>query len=125
MGMTTKFTAAPNIELEVATARRRGLLKGGKTLLALSDAGAPTEDGEPRHGEHGVSTGFVKIAPGGDGDDTVAIGYEAYWMVFQHENLEYQHKDGEHAKFLEMAMLEGEEAALAVIAAEIRAALGG
>jgi hypothetical protein len=110
------------LSVEVATARRRGMQVAGRAILALSDAGAPTEP-EPRHGVHLTETGFTRIEPGAE-TDAVAIGYGAFWAVWQHENLAYHHPHGGHAQFLSAALVEGADAALEIVAASIREALG-
>jgi hypothetical protein len=110
------------ILVEVAAARRRGLTNGGRAILALSDAGAPTEP-VPRHGVHLTETGFTRVEPGVE-VDTVAIGYRAFWALRQHEDLTYNHPHGGHAKFLSGGLVEGETAALEIVAESIRAVLG-
>jgi hypothetical protein len=124
VGVTTRLTFGADPELAVVTAARRGMQAAGDALLALSDALAPTEP-EPRHDVHMVETGFARVELGRDGGDQVAVGYDAYWAVFQHEDLEYEHVHGGQAKFLETAVLEGEDVALAIIADTIREAIGG
>jgi len=115
--MTLKLNET--VLLEVATARRRGLKTGARLILALSDEGAPREP-EPRHGVHMTETGFTRLEVGPDGEDIAAIGYGAFWAVFQHEDLTYNHPHGGHAKFLSLAVVEGEQPALEAVAAGIR-----
>jgi hypothetical protein len=105
--------------VEVATARRRGLKQGAQTILALSDAGAPREP-EPKHGVHLTETGFTRIEVAGEGEDVAAIGYRAFWAAWQEEDLTYEHPHGGHAKFLSGGLLEGEEPAVAQVAASLR-----
>lgn len=97
------------ITVQVAAARRRGLKRAGQAVLAVSDANAPREP-EPRHGVHLTETGFTRVEPGAD-SDAVAIGYGAFWAVWQEENLSYHHEQG-HAKFLSGALLEAGQAAV-------------
>lgn len=120
MGFDVTFTD-PGVgqELALATARRRGLQAGARLVLAKSDTLAPRE-AEPRHGVHMTETGFVRVEPGID--DTVAIGYEAYWAVWQNENLLYHHPEGGQAKFLDTALLTGAEMALEQVAIAMREA---
>jgi hypothetical protein len=109
--------------VEVDAASARAVKRAGAVILALSDAGAPTEP-DPRHGIHMTETGFVKVIEAGLGGATAEIGYEAWWAIRQHEDMEYHHPHGGTAKFLELAVLEGKDAALAIMASDIRAALG-
>lgn len=108
--------------VEVAAARRRGLKLGGRAILALADAGAPREP-VPKHGYHMTETGFTRIEPG-IGVDAVAIGYTAFWAPMQEEDLTANHPHGGHPKFLAGGLIEGEAAALELIAADLRAAFG-
>lgn len=117
MGVEVKLDMNTQMLVEIPAAIDRGLLAGGKTLLALSDLGVPVEAGEPRHGVHGVETGFVRVESSAE---RVAIGYTAFWLLWQHERMDYKHPNGGHAKFLELAMVEGNEAALEVVAASLR-----
>lgn len=109
------------IDVKVAAARRRGLKKAGQIVLALADAGAPTEP-VPKHGVHLTETGFVRVLPGME-VDSVAIGYEAFWAVMQEEDLTYHHEHGGHAKFLSGGLLEGSAPGFEAVAEEIRLAL--
>jgi hypothetical protein len=118
--MEVQVTINP-VGVQLSAARRRGLKAGGEAILALSDAIAPIED-VPRHGVHMIETGFVR--PETDGDtDAAAIGYGAFWSIWQHERLDYHHTHGA-AKFLEIALLEGQETALGIVAAAVSEALG-
>lgn len=111
------------IGVEVSAAIRRGLKRAGQIVLAASDAGAPTEP-EPRHGVHLTETGFTRVEPG-VGSDAVAIGYGAFWAIWQEENLTYHHPHGGHAKFLSGALLETGQAAVEVaVAPELRQVFG-
>lgn len=120
MGMTVKLETNPGLVVEWAAARRRGLQDAGELLLASAIEGAPRETGEPRHGVHGADTGFVRVEPL---MERVAIGFLAFWMLWQHEDLLYHHQIG-HAKFLELAILMFGNAALELVAARMRA-VGG
>lgn len=120
--MPAELVLNEGIIAEVVAARRRGLKNGGRAILALADAGAPREP-VPRHGVHLTETGFTRIEPGLD-TDAVAVGYRAFWAPLQEEDLTYNHPHGGHAKFLYGGLLEGESAALEIVAASIRAAIG-
>lgn len=118
MGMTVKVQSNPGLVVQLAAARRRGLIAAGEVILASSSAQAPREE-TPRHGVHMTETGFVRLEAA---QERVAIGYTAYWALWQHEKLEYHHDEG-HAKFLELALVAGQGVALETVAAEIRKAL--
>lgn len=119
MGMNVKVTGtAVNPMVEIQTRIREGLLEAGKTVLAVSDALAPTEP-VPRHGIHMVETGFAQVEPGLDGD-RVAVGYRAYWARWQHEDLNYDHPHGGEAKFLEHAALQSKVGTMEIIAGKVR-----
>lgn len=118
MGMTVKVTSNPGLVVQLAAARRRGLQEAGAYILAIAMANAPREDGEPIHGYHGADTGFVRLEAE---LERVAIGFEAFWMLWQHERMDYKHTHG-HAKFLELALLEYGETALGMVAAAMREA---
>jgi hypothetical protein len=118
MGMSTELTLNP---VTVDAATHRALVEAGATILAMSDEGAPTEP-EPRHGIHMTETGYVRVNV--DAEGAVAeIGYGAFWALWQHEDLAYHHPHGGHAKFLELALLEGQEKAFALMAENVAAAL--
>lgn len=111
------------ITVQTSAAIRRGLKRAGQIVLAAADAGAPREP-EPRHGIHLTETGFTRVEPGIE-SDAVAIGYEAFWAIFQEENLAYHHEHGGHAKFLSGALLEAGQAAIdAAVAPELRQVFG-
>lgn len=111
------------ITVQTSAAIRRGLKRAGQIVLAAADEGAPKEP-EPKHGVHLTETGFTRVEPG-VGSDVVAIGYEAFWAVWQEENLTYHHPHGGHAKFLSGALLEvGQAAVEAAVAPELRQVFG-
>lgn len=113
-----------SILVEKNAAIRRGLKRAGEVVLAASNAGAPTEP-EPRHGIHLKETGFTRIELA-EGGDACVIGYEAFWAIFQEENLAYHHPHGGHAKFLSGALLEvGQLAVDAEVGGALRAVMGG
>lgn len=110
------------IGIKVATARRRGLSKAGKAVLAAAIEGAPREP-EPRHDVHLAETGFVRVEPGLE-SDAAAVGFTAFWAVWQEENLAWHHPHGGHAKFLSGALITTGEAALEeFVGAAVREAL--
>lgn len=113
--MDVKVTTRP---VQVTAAISRGLQSGGQMILAASDLIAPREEGEPRHGVHMVETGFIRPDV-----DRVAVGYTAFWAMFQEVDEEYEHHDGQQAHFLETAFLTTAPAALEKTADVIRAEL--
>lgn len=121
MGMRVDLKTDPTITVRVDAAIARGLQVAGEVILAASDVLAPIEEGPPRHGIHGVETGFVRPETAG-AVPRVAIGYESYWMVWQEVKDEYHHTHGE-SHFLEKALIVGNEAAFAKAAESIRAEL--
>lgn len=122
MGVEVKLELDTRVLVEIPAAIDRGLLAAGRSLLALSDLGVPREAGEPKHGVHGVDTGFVRVEPGAE---RVAIGYTAFWLQWQEERMDYHHPNGGHAKFLEGAMLEGGDATLALVQAGLQELFAG
>lgn len=119
MGLDVKVT--PGRPVDIADAARRGLLEAGKAVLEASDVLAPREP-VARHGVHMVETGFVRVIPGAE-DDAVAIGYRAFWAVWQHERLDYNHPNGGEAKFLEIPLVASGSADMEIVAANVRRAL--
>lgn len=121
MGITVDLKTDPTVTLRLDAAVARGLQVAGEVILAASDVLAPVEEGEPRHGIHGVETGFVRPETTGDAP-RVAIGYEAFWMIWQEVKDEYHHEHGE-SHFLEKALITGNELAFAKMGESIRAEL--
>jgi hypothetical protein len=114
MGMEVKVTHNPGVQVQIAAARRRGLLKAGKEILAMSDARAPRLTGAL------IESGHVELIVEAE-VDSVGIAYSDYKAVWQHEKTEYKHPHGE-AKFLEKSLVESFESALEIVAATIREA---
>jgi hypothetical protein len=119
--MTVDLKTDPTIAVRLDAATARGLQAGGEMILEASNLIAPIEEGPPRHGVHMVETGFVRPETAG-ADPMVAVGYEAFWAVWQEVKDEYHHAHGQ-SHFLETAFLTGSEAALARTAETIRAEL--
>jgi len=120
MGMTTKLTLNSNVTVQLAAARRRGMVDAAEHIRKLSDARAPYED-KPRHEVHMRDTSSVRLEAGRADGDRVAIGYEAFWAVWQHENHEWHHEHGE-AGFLANSLIEGSDAAFETVAKAMREA---
>ncbi|SDJ07880.1 hypothetical protein SAMN05444157_1623 [Frankineae bacterium MT45] len=121
MGMDVELTLPP-ITVELAAARRRALLVVAAELMAVAAGLAPTEP-EPKHGVHLRETAFVRLEAALDGGDQVAIGFDAFWAIWMHEWMDVAHPHGGQAKFLELPVVEGGEAAMEKVAALIREAI--
>ncbi|MDQ1738103.1 MAG: hypothetical protein QOH56_4354 [Pseudonocardiales bacterium] len=117
MGVEVKVTMNPAAQVQLAAARRRGLLAAGKALLAVSSARAPY-DPNSRHEVHMRDTGRAELVIEAE-SDAVAIAYSAFYAAIQHEDMTYKHERGE-AKFLERTMLEAGESAFEPVAAAMR-----
>jgi hypothetical protein len=75
-------------------AARRGLKKFAKFIFNESQKIVPTDYGPLKESGH--------IESGGDDDrPTESIVYDEHYAVVQHEDLEFKHKPGEQAKYLE------------------------
>ena len=95
----------------VEKSAQNGLRKGGRQILKIARKKSPTDDGDSD------KSGFTRVD-----DLTLQVGFTSRISRLQHENLDYQHKAGEQAKFLEAALEEVDMEA--ILAAEVRAALG-
>lgn len=78
----------------VEKAAQDGLRAAGRAILKRSNELAPKDT------EETIKTGRVNID-----DLTVQVSYASFIARIQHENLDYQHDDGE-AKFLEQATMQ-------------------
>lgn len=88
-----------------------GFKTGGKAMLARSRELSPEDEGDLK------KQGFVVVD-----DMTLQVGYDSFIARIQHENLEYEHDDGQ-AKFLETAAAEVDVESY--VADSIRARFGG
>jgi hypothetical protein len=122
VGIEVKVDVPANSGYALQVATQRGLMKAGAAIMAISDRNAPTEP-DPKHGIHMTETGFVRADVIG-GEDVVIIGYEAFWAGWQEAHENWNHPHGGEAKFLELALVEGEPIAMDIIAAAIAEALG-
>jgi hypothetical protein len=95
--------------LEGAT--QAGLKKAGREVLKVARKKSPTDEGGSD------KSGFSLVD-----DLTLQVGFRSPISRMQHENLDFQHKDGEQAKFLEAAVDEVDIGA--ILAAEVRATFG-
>ena len=101
---------APVVSL-VEKAAQDGLREAGREVLKLARKKSPTDSGDSD------KSGFSLVD-----DLTLQVGFKSPIARMQHENLDFQHKDGEQAKFLEAAVDETDIGA--IIAKRVRAALG-
>ena len=95
----------------VEKAAQDGLREAGRAILKRARELSPTDEGGSD------KSGFVRID-----DLTLQVGFKSYISRIQHEDLDFQHKPGEQAKFFEAAADEVDTGA--IIAARVRAALG-
>ena len=95
----------------VEKAAQDGLRDAGREILKVARKKSPTDDGDSD------KSGFTRVD-----DLTLQVGFTSRISRLQHENLDYQHKPGEQAKFLEAAVDEVDTGA--IIAKRVRAALG-
>jgi hypothetical protein len=124
MPLDVRVELNPAVTVQLAAVRRTALAEAGKEILAISDALAPREP-EPKHGEHLIETGYTQLEAEASGGDRVAVGYQAFWALFQHENPDYKHPHGGEWKFLEKALVRGNEAAFETVAKAMREAIDG
>lgn len=89
-------------------AAQEGLKKAGRQVLKRARELSPTDTGGAD------KSGFSLVD-----DLTLQVGFRSPIARLQHENLDYQHKDGEQAKFLEAAAEQIDIGA--IIASEVRA----
>lgn len=109
--------------IQFAARVRADLAESGRPILEAAAAGAPYEP-VPRHGVHLRETGYVRLAADVAGADRVAVGFTAFWAGWQHEHMDWHHEFG-HAKFLELAVVEGAQAWREGVAELVRNALTG
>ena len=95
----------------VEEAAREGLKDSGRAILKRGRELSPTLSGESD------KSGFSNVD-----DLTLQVGFKSYISRIQHEDLDYQHKPGEQAKFLEAAAEEIDTGA--IIATEVRGTFG-
>jgi hypothetical protein len=120
VGMRVEVTK-PRSVVELLAEIRRAELAAAGPVLAAAIEGAPYEP-EPRHGVHLNETGYMRFVPGPAGEDRVQVGFTAFWSPWQHERMDQHHEHG-HAKFLELAIVEGARGWLERVAEGVRKAL--
>jgi len=92
-------------------AAQDGLREAGRAVLKRARELSPTDSGRSD------KSGFVRVD-----DLTVQVGFTSFLSRLQHENLDWQHENGETAKFLEIAADEIDIGQ--VVAEKVRASLG-
>ncbi len=115
--IAAEFEWKPNRDVGKGTqaATLRGLRLGGELVLDASNRLVPIEEGTLER------SGRVTD----NGQDTVAISYDTPYAVRQHEDMNLRHPNGRQAKFLETALGRNRAKIAALIAREVRKALGG
>ncbi len=98
----------------VEQAAQDGLREVAKLTLERSNEMSPTLTGESDE------SGFIDVD-----DLSVQVGYTSFVSLRQHEVLDYDHPRGGEPKFLEKAAAEMEPQVEQVMAAKVRAVLGG
>lgn len=104
----------PEITQRVKGATRQALGKGAAYLLAQTIPRTPIRDGPLR------ASGGTDVD-----DDTASVFFDTPYAARQHEELGWRHPKGGQAKYLENTVLEERGNAQAIVAAEVRRALGG
>lgn len=102
------------IAAELAAAAEQGLALAAEHLLGASRQLVPLEEGTLER------SGVASV----DGL-TAAVSYDTVYAVRQHEELSYRHDPGRQAKYLEQPMNTERATMLELIAASIRAEMGG
>ncbi|GAA4945964.1 hypothetical protein GCM10023334_058620 [Nonomuraea thailandensis] len=112
-----RFNAKVNAEEITAEIRRaagRGLRHATEHVLSVSNQRVPHDEGTlERSGAAVVDENELRSV----------VSYDGSYAVPQHENLDYKHKPGRTAKFLELAVREEREVVRLLIAKQIRQVL--
>lgn len=93
----------------------RGLRLAGELVLDDSNRLVPLDEGTLERSGRVTDNGV----------DTVAVSYDTAYAVRQHEDMNLRHPNGRQAKFLETALGKNRGKIAALVAREIRKALGG
>jgi hypothetical protein len=119
MSMTVSLTTNDTLAESAVSAARAGLRDGAELIRGLSDPNVPVEFGDlvgssavDQDGDE-AAVGYSGIAP--DGYD---------YGIRQHEDMALNHPNGGTPKFLENALHEGAERALAAVAVPVARILG-
>ncbi|MFD8529413.1 hypothetical protein ACFV0L_18535 [Streptosporangium canum] len=109
-----RFNAKVNAEAltaEIQRAAGRGLRNATEHVLAVSNQRVPHDEGTLER------SGAAVVH---EADLLGVVSYGAPYSVVQHENLDYKHKPGRTAKFLELAVREEAEVVKLMIAKHLR-----
>lgn len=113
---------------KILEAALKGLEDAADLALKKSNEHVPVLNGPEDLKRAGASSpgelkesGNVRMEPE---NFRAAIAYPVPYASLQHERLDYKHDPGEHAKFLETALLENREEAAEIIAKRIREVVG-
>ncbi len=109
-----RFNAKVNAEevtAEIHRAASRGLRLATEHVLSVSNQRVPHDEGVLERSGAAV----VK-----ESDLRGIVSYDTPYAVVQHENLDYNHKPGRTAKFLELAVREEAEVVKLMIARQLR-----
>ncbi|MFB4284850.1 hypothetical protein ACBJ59_56950 [Nonomuraea sp. MTCD27] len=99
------------ITAEVRRAAARGLRLATEHVLSVSNQRVPHDVGDLER------SGATVV----DREDLVGvISYDTPYARIQHENLDYQHKPGRTAKFLELALQEEAETVKLMLARQLQ-----
>jgi hypothetical protein len=112
-----RFKSKVNAEAvadEIRRAAGRGLRNATEHVLAVSNQRVPHEEGSLERSGAAVVD---------EEDLRGVVSYDAPYAIVQHENLDYQHKPGRTAKYLELAVREEAEVVKLLIAKPIREVL--
>lgn len=114
--MTVRYTSnVAHLRMQHRKARRKAIAAGAEHILGASNATVPLEEGTLER------SGTVTVD---DGGHEAAVSYDTVYAARQHEELTWQHDPGRRAKFLELALIEDGDTALALMAARYRREMG-
>lgn len=112
------FTGAAHALEVMLVGALEGVTLAGENVLQKSNVHVPLLEGTLER------SGQVEAEI--DGDSAVAaISYDTPYAVAQHEDMNYRHSQGRHAKFLEIAWNNSRDQTLAIVATSIRKRTGG
>ena len=99
----------PAVTAQIREAAERGLMLGAEHVLTESNKIVPHDEGT------------LMRSGGVDADGlTAAVSYDTPYAVRQHEEMDYQHESGRHAKYLETTFAEEADTVGRIIQTQIR-----
>ncbi|MGW0039826.1 hypothetical protein [Gordonia sp. NPDC003376] len=110
MGIQVTWTGD---DIDIVDATEKGLQDGADYLMGESDDIAPIDEGDLIRSHIAVAQGTM-----------AAVGYNSVYAARQHEEIDWNHKNGRQAKYLEKALNHNANEILEVIAEGIKDALG-